>query len=128
MSEPIWVQRSVVLIAHDEALAAHGGASGVRDTGLLESALARPQNQFAYGETDVAALAAAYAFGIIRNHPFVDGNKRTAFMTAVLFLERNGLRFTASEVDAALNTLALASSEIGEEEFAAWLRENVTAR
>ena len=128
MKEPFWVQRSVVLIAHDESLAAHGGASGVRDMGLLESALARPQNQFAYGETDVAALAAAYAFGIIRNHPFVDGNKRTAFMTAVLFLERNGLRFVSSEVDATLKTLSLAASEIDEAEFAAWLRENVQPR
>lgn len=126
MKEPFWVQRGVVLIAHEEALAAHGGASGVRDLGLLESALARAQNQFAYGQTDVAALAAAYAFGIIRNHSFVDGNKRTAFMTAVIFLERNGLRFTATEVDAALRTLALAAGEIEEAEFAAWLGENVT--
>jgi death-on-curing protein len=118
----------VVLIAHDEALAAHGGASGVRDMGLLESALARPQNQFAYGETDVAALAAACAFGIVRNHPFVDGNKRTAFMTAILFLERNGRRFIAHEVDATLKTLALAASEIDEAEFAAWLRDNVETR
>jgi death-on-curing protein len=126
VKEPFWVQRGVVLIAHEEALAAHGGASGVRDLGLLESALARAQNQFAYGQTDVAALAAAYAFGIIRNHSFVDGNKRTAFMTAVIFLERNGLRFTATEVDAALRTLALAAGEIEEAEFAAWLGENVT--
>jgi death-on-curing protein len=128
VNEPFWVQRGVVLMAHDEALAAHGGASGVRDMGLLESAMARPQNQFAYGETDVAALAAAYAFGIIGNHPFVDGNKRTAFMTAVLFLERNGLRFVSSEVDATLKTLSLAASEIDEAEFAAWLRENVQPR
>ena len=128
MNEPFWVQRGVVLMAHDEALAAHGGASGVRDMGLLESAMARPQNQFAYGETDAAALAAAYAFGIVRNHPFVDGNKRTAFMTAVLFLERNGLRFVSSEVDATLKTLSLAASEIDEAEFAAWLRENVQPR
>ncbi|MBL8543828.1 MAG: type II toxin-antitoxin system death-on-curing family toxin [Hyphomonadaceae bacterium] len=128
MRVPFWVQRGVVLIAHDEALAAHGGASGVRDMGLLESALARPQNQFAYGETDIPALAAAYAFGIIRNHPFTDGNKRTAFMTAILFLERNGHRFVANEVDATLKTLALAASEIGEAEFAAWLRGNVQPR
>lgn len=127
MKAPFWVQRGVALIAHDEVLAAHGGASGVRDMGLLESALARPQNQFAYGEEDVVALAAAYAFGIIRNHPFIDGNERTAFMTAVLFLERNGYRFTAGEVDATLKTLALAASEIDEAEFADWLRENVRA-
>lgn len=127
MTEPVWVLRSVVLIAHEEALAAHGGAAGVRDMGLLESALARPQNRFAYGEGDVAALAAANAFGIIKNHPFVDGNKRTAFMTAVLFLERNSHRFVAGEVDATLKTLALAAGEIGEAEFAAWLRDNVRA-
>lgn len=128
MNAPLWVERRIVLAAHDEALAAHGGGSGVRDMGLLESALARPQNQFAYGEADVAVLAAAYAFGIIRNHPFVDGNKRTAFMTAVFFLELNGYRFTASQVDATLRTLSLAASEIGEAEFAAWLRENVQQR
>ena len=117
-----------MLRAHDEALAAHGGAAGVRDMGLLESALARPQNLFAYGVGDAAALAAAYAFGIVRNHPFVDGNKRTAFMTAVFFLELNGYRFIASEVDATLSTLALAANEIGEAEFAAWLRDNVRGR
>ncbi len=128
MKQPIWVQRGIVLIAHDEALAAHGGASGVRDMALLESALARPENLFAYNEADLAALAAAYAFGIIRNHPFVDGNKRTGFMSAVLFLERNGLNFTANEVDAALRTLALAAGEIEEAAFADWLRENVQAR
>jgi death on curing protein len=125
---PFWVERRIVLVAHDEALAAHGGASGVRDMGLLESALARPQNLFAYGERAFAALAAAYAFGIVRNHPFVDGNKRTAFMTAVFFLELNNHRFTANEVDAALRTLSLAASEIDEAEFAAWLRDNVQAR
>jgi death-on-curing protein len=128
VNSPFWVERRIVLIAHDEALAAHGGASGVRDMGLLESALARPQNLFAYGEGDVAALAAAYAFGIVRNHPFVDGNKRTGFMTAVFFLELNGHRFTAHEVDTTLRTLALAAGEIGEAEFAAWLRDNVEAR
>ena len=128
MKASLWVERRVVLRAHDEALAAHGGAAGVRDMGLLESALARPQNLFAYGEADVAALAAAYAFGVVRNHPFVDGNKRTAFMTAVFFLELNGHRFIASEVDATLSTLALAANEIGEAEFAAWLRENVQKR
>jgi len=113
-----------VRVAHSEALAVHGGADGVRDQALLVSALARPQNLHACGEADVAKLAAAYAFGIVRNHPFVDGNKRTAFVTAVLFLELNGLHFTATEVSAVLQTLALAASEIDEEEFAEWLREN----
>jgi len=128
VKSPFWVERRIVLRAHDEALAAHGGAAGVRDMGLLESALARPQNLFAYGERDAAALAAAYGFGIVRNHPFVDGNKRTAFMTTVFFLELNGHRFVASEVDATLSTLALAANEIGEAEFTAWLRKNVRAR
>jgi death on curing protein len=128
MTRPIWVDRATVLIGHAESLAAHGGAGGVRDMGLLESALARPQNLHAYGEGDVAALAAAYAFGIVRNHPFVDGNKRTGFLTAALFLELNGFRFVASEPDVIVRTLALAASEIDEAEFAAWLRENVQPR
>lgn len=96
--------------------------------GLLDSALARPQNLHAYGEGDAAALAAAYAFGIVRNHPFVDGNKRIGFITAVVFLEANGLRFAGREADVVVQTLALAASEIGEAEFAAWLRENVQPR
>ena len=100
----------------------------MRDLGLLESALARPQNLHAYCEGDAAALAAAYAFGIIRNHPFVDGNKRTGFLAAALFLEANGYRFVASEAEAVMRTLALAASEIDEAEFAAWLRENVRPR
>lgn len=113
---------------HAESLAVHGGANGVRDMGLLESALARPQNLHAYGEGDAAALAAAYAFGIIRNHPFVDGNKRIGFVTAAVFLEANGYRFMAPEADVVMRTLALAASEIDEAEFAAWLRENVQPR
>lgn len=125
MKRPIWVTRASVLLLHDESLTIHGGASGVRDMGLLESALARPQNLHAYGEGDAAALAAAYAFGIIRNHPFIDGNKRTGFLAAALFLEANGYRFTASEAEVVMRTLALGANEIGEPEFAAWLRENV---
>jgi death-on-curing protein len=117
-----------VLIAHDEALVAHGGARGLRDAGLLDSALARPRNLHAYGEEDAAALAAAYAFGVVRNHPFVDGNKRTAFLTAALFLELNGFRFVADEVYATVRTLALAAGEIEAADFAAWLRANVRAR
>lgn len=129
MKRPVWVERASVLIGHAESLAAHGGASGLRDPGLLESALARPQNLHAYDrEADAAALAAAYAFGIVRNHPFVDGNKRTAFLTAALFVELNGFLFVASEADVIVRTFALAAGEIGEAEFAAWLRENVQAR
>jgi death on curing protein len=128
MRRPLWVERAAILALHDEALAAHGGSSGVRDMGLLESALARPRNLFAYGEADAAALAAACAFGIARNHPFVDGNKRAALLAAALFLEANGYRFVASEADAVVRTLALAIGEIDEAKFAAWLRENVQAR
>jgi death-on-curing protein len=127
MKSPVWVSRSVALMAHAESLAAHGGLGGLRDSGLLDSALARPLNLHAYGEGDAAALAAAYAFGIIRNHPFTDGNKRTGFLAAVLFLELNGFRFVASEVDVVIQTLALAASEIDERAFAAWLRANVRA-
>jgi death-on-curing protein len=129
VKRPFWVERATVLIGHAESLAAHGGASGIRDAGLLDSALARPLNLNAYDpDAYAAAMAAAYAFGIIRNHPFVDGNKRTAFLTAALFLELNGFRFVASEADVIIRTLALAASEIGEAEFAAWLRENMRAR
>jgi len=128
VNRPVWVDRASVLLLHSESLAHHGGAGGVRDMGLLESALARPQNLHAYGEGDVAALAAAYAFGIIRNHPFVDGNKRIGFITAAVFLESNGYRFTASEAEVVVRTLALAASEIDEAEFAAWLRDNVQPR
>lgn len=128
MNRPIWVDRASVLLLHAESLAIHGGAGGLRDMGLLESALARPQNLHADGEGDAAALAAAYAFGIIRNHPFVDGNKRIGFITAAVFLEANGSRFTASEAEVVMRTLALAASEIDEAEFASWLRENVQSR
>ncbi len=128
MNRPIWVDRTSVLLLHAESLAIHGGAGGVREIGLLESALARPQNLHAYGEDDVVALAAAYAFGIVRNHPFIDGNKRIGFITAAVFLETNGYQLTASEADVVVRTLALAASEIDEAEFAAWLRENVQPR
>lgn len=129
MNRPIWVERSAALQLHAESLVVHGGAVGIRDVGLLESALARPLNLHAYDpDADAAALAAAYAFGIIRNHPFVDGNKRTGFLCAALFLEANGFRFMASEAEVIGETLALAASEIDEAEFAAWLRRNVQLR
>ncbi len=121
--DPVWVLETVVLAMHGRLLAEHGGASGVRDAALLGSALARPQQLLAYGDPDLFDLAAAYASGIVRNHPFVDGNKRTAFMTAYLFLARNGLRLLASEVDAAQVVNALAANELDEAEFAAWLRD-----
>lgn len=128
MTEPIWLGKELILRVHERQLADHGGANGVRDEGLLESALARPLNQFAYGETDVVALASAYAFGIARNRPFVDGNKRTAFVACELFLAANGHDLGASDEECLAMMLALAASEIGEGEFAAWLRENVRER
>jgi death-on-curing protein len=108
MKEPVWVLQDVVHALHERLLSEFGGASGVRDDGMLESALSRPVNQFAYGSPTLTELAAAYAYGLVRNHPFVDGNKRIGFATAVLFLELNGYKFTASEVDATIQTLALA--------------------
>ena len=123
-NEPEWLDIDIVLDFHAEQLALFGGADGIRDRGLLESALARPQNQFAYGESDAAALAAAYAFGIARNHPFVDGNKRTAFVACELFLAANGFDLTAPDEECLAMMLSLASGEIDEAEFAAWLREN----
>ena len=124
MKEPRWLPKDLILDIHNRQLAEHGGGAGVRDEGLLESALARPQNLFAYGESDVAALASAYAFGIAKNHPFVDGNKRTGFVTGVLFLELNGYRFTASEESAAFAVTGLAGGELDEAGYEAFLREN----
>lgn len=124
MTPPVWVAREAILAVHDQLLAEFGGDSGVRDAGLLDSALARPEHKFAYEEAPLFDLAAAYAFGIVKNHPFVDGNKRTGFMAAILFLERNGGRFAAPEADAVVRTLALAAGEMTENQYAAWLEEN----
>ena len=124
MSEPIWLDTSIVLDVHAEQLALFGGADGVRDLGLLESALGRPLNKSAYGETGLAALAAAYAFGVARNHPFVDGNKRTGFVIGVLFLELHGFDLTAREADATQAVMALAAGTLNEDGYTAWLREN----
>ena len=121
---PVWVAETVVLAMHERLLAEHGGLPGIRDATLLGSALARPQQLLAYGDPDFFDLAAGYATGIVRNHPFVDGNKRTAFMTAYVFLARNGLRLSSSEVDAAQIVNALAAHELDEAEFAAWLRDS----
>lgn len=116
------------MILHDESLAEHGGASGVRDRGLLESAMARPENLFVYGEPDIFDLASAYASGVVRNHPFVDGNKRTGFLSAAVFLDINGYSLGADEADATLKTIALAASEISDADYATWLRENSSAK
>jgi death-on-curing protein len=118
------------VIAHDLELAAHGGSTGIRDLGLLESALSRPKNIFAYAESapSMAALAAAYAFGISSNHPFVDGNKRTALLVSFAFLDVNGLEVTASQEDAFLTILGLAAGEITEDQLASWFERNTAPR
>ncbi len=123
----VWVTPAVAEAAHAEQLVEHGGAEGVRDPGLLDSAMARPHNLAAYGSPDGADLAAAYAYGIARNHPFVDGNKRTGFVVGILFLELNGYRFIASEEDATQAVLALAAGTLDEPGYVAFLRANVTA-
>lgn len=124
--EPIWLDAKEALAIHDRQLAEHGGGSGIRDIGLLESALGRPVNQWHYGESDPAALAAAYAFGVARNHPFIDGNKRTAWVLARLFLVMNGhvLRYDAA--DAIRTVLALASGDLTEDELASWFRDHLS--
>ena len=128
MKAPIWLLKQAVLAMHAECLAAFGGSDGVRDMGLLESALGRPQNLFAHAKADLCRLAAAYGHGIAKNHPFVDGNKRTAFLATVVFLERNGLSFTASPGHAAGFLLGVADGTLTEEAFAAWLRDNTRHR
>jgi death on curing protein len=120
----VWLSRRIVLAIHDEQLAEHGGAIGVRDEGLLESALARPLNRAAYGDPDIAELAALYAIAIARNHPFVDGNKRTAYVALETFLELNGCEFPVSDADAVLATLAMASGQMPDDEFTVWVRNN----
>jgi len=126
VNEPVWIDERDVLALHDRLLALDGGAPGPRDPGLLQSALARPQQLHAYGDSpDIIDMAAAYITGIIRNHPFIDGNKRTGFLVGVLFLELNGLRFTATEESAAQAILSLAAGTLDEPALAAWLRANV---
>jgi death-on-curing protein len=124
VKEPVWVLREVVLLAHEQSLAAFGGSAGIRDESLLDSALGRPQNLFAYGKPSLFDLAASYGFGIVKNHPFIDGNKRAGFVVAVTFLQLNGWRLEASEVDATLRTLALAAGELSETTYAEWLKAN----
>lgn len=123
-----WIDKRLLLLLHDESLATHGGAQGLRDEGLLDSALARPLNLASFGHPDVADLAAAYAGGISRNHPFIDGNKRMAFLSIGLFLALNGRRLTASPADATLRMFALAAGEIDEDDLARWLRSNTGPR
>lgn len=126
MTAFVWLDERDALILHDRLLVLHGGASGIRDIGLLDSALARPRQHAAYGDVaDTVHLAAVYTAGIVSNHPFVDGNKRTGFLLGVLFLELNGYRFNAEQEDAANAILALASGEIGERGYAAFLAAHV---
>ena len=125
MPEPTWIDERDALAIHGRLLALDGGASGVRDIGLLRSALARPRQQYAYGANpDIIDRAAAYIAGIVRNHPFVDGNKRTGFLVGILFLEINGIRFTAAEASAAQAILSLAAGTFDEAGLVAWLRAN----
>ena len=123
MKEPLWLDRRAIIAFHSESLAEHGGSSGIRDEGLLDSALARPKNQFAYAaESDIAKLAAAYGFGLAKNHAFVDGNKRIAFIAAATFLRLNGYRLTSSRMEEIQTVLAVAAGELTEEAFATWIR------
>ena len=124
MKEPVWVLREVVLTLHEQSLAQFGGSAGVRDEGLMASALGKPPHLFACGKPTRFDLAASYAFGLVKNHPFIDGNKRTGFIVAVLFLELNGCQFFAGEVDATVRTLALAAGDMTEAAYAQWLKTN----
>lgn len=124
MKEPYWLTRDECLALHDMMLSFYGGIAGVRDEHLLESALARPRQLFHYGKPSMAEMAAAYAAGIVKNHPFLDGNKRTGFMLGAGFLERNGHEFHATEADAVVSTLALAAGAMTEAEYAGWLEAN----
>jgi death-on-curing protein len=124
MSGPIWIDAELVLAIHDRQLIEHGGAAGLRDEALLHSALGRPLNHFAYAGADVVELAAKYTTGIVQNHPFVDGNKRTGFVVGILFLELNGYRFAASEEAAAQAILELAAGTIDEKAFCKFVRAN----
>lgn len=125
--EPVWIGPDLALAIHEEQINEHGGAEGIRDPGLLESALARPKNAWGYGVEDLCALAASLGYGIARNHPFIDGNKRTAFVAVETFLALNGMALGASDAEAVVATLDLAAGEMSEEEFATWLRHHSEA-
>jgi death on curing protein len=128
MSRWIWLNKAVVIAVHEAQLAEHGGGAGVRDHNLLESALGRPENLAAYGEPDAIDLAAAYSFGISRNDVFIDGNKRTGFVAAVMFLRLNGYKLVADDASKVLTMLAVAAGEISEAEFAAWIRKHAVSK
>ena len=124
MTKPHWLTVAMVIAIHDEQLAIHGGSPGIRDAGVLESALDRPRNKWAYEQADLAQLAAAYGYGIARNHPFVDGNKRTSLLAIYTFLGVNGSDFVVPEAEAAAMILALAAGEVSEESLTRWIRDN----
>jgi death-on-curing protein len=124
----VWLDASILLAVHDEQLVEHGGISGVRDNGMFESALAKPQNLVAYGEPDFAELAASYGLGLAKNHPFLDGNKRTAFVAVELFLRLNGYVLEADDATCVLTMLAVAAGEMDEQNFASWIRKNAGQR
>jgi death-on-curing protein len=126
MNEPTWIEVDWVLVAHDRQIQLFGGTQGLRDVNLLESALARPKNLYFYTQGDVIQGAAAYGYGLCQNHPFLDGNKRTAFVVMVAFLKINGCRFQAPQPQVVEVMLKLASSQLSEEEFTAWVRQNTT--
>lgn len=128
MNEWVWIDSAVLLAVHDEQLAEHGGASGTRDIGLFESAIARPLHLAHYGRPDAADLAAAYGYGIARNHPFIDGNKRTAFVATELLLALNGMELLANDADCVTTMLAVAAGELDEAAFARWLRQHTQPR
>ena len=123
----IWLSRDLILAIHDEQLAEHGGSPGLRDPGLLDSALARPLNRAGYSAPDIAELAAVYALAITQNHPFIDGNKRTAFVALELFLRLNGCRFPVSDAEAVVMMLAMAAGELPDKEFIAWVRMHASS-
>jgi death-on-curing protein len=124
VNEPVWVERDLILALHEEVIAEHGGHAGVRDDGLLESALARPRQLLAYGDPGLFELAAAYAFGIVRNHPFIDGNKRAGLAAADVFLQLNGFEIVVDEVQAVVVFQDLAAGEIDEAVLAKWIEAN----
>lgn len=130
MKDWVWLDRAVIIAIHEMQLAEHGGGAGVQDAGLLDSALGKPPQLHPYGEPppDAAALAASYGYGISRNHPFIDGNKRTGFVAAELFLRLNGFALTADDASCVLTMLAVAAGDISEEAFAAWLRAHTVPR
>jgi death-on-curing protein len=124
----IWLSREVIVAVHEMQLAEHGGLAGVRDAGLMDSALSRAPNLAAYGQPDAAALAAAYGWGLSRNHPFMDGNKRTGFVAAELFLNLNGYELQATDAECVLTMLGVAAGDVSEDTFATWLRSHIVAR